>query len=280
MFEFLANLTQRRRWTVVIASVVLFAAAGVAGAGVADRLDPYGAQDPDTESVQASDRLEEAGYRGVGVVVLVNDVDVTTPAGRERVQALADEIAADEDVAKVNGFANTGSKAFVSEDGNSTYLAVRLSPTDDDGEQDAGGRIIAMMEDEDGVLVGGAAVVQHQVNDKVESDLQRAELFAFPLIFLLSLLFFRSLVAAALPLLVGGLAIVGTILMLRVASELGFGLNLRPQHRHRPRTRACDRLQPFHGVPLPRGDRQNRAPDCKRCAARWRPQGGPCCSPR
>ena len=230
MFEFLATLTQRRRWTVVIVSVVLFAAAGVAGAGVADRLDPYGADDPDTESVEASDRLEEAGYRGVGVVVLVNDVDVTTAAGRERVDALADEIAADEDVAEVNGFADTGSKAFVSEDQNSTYLAVRLSPTDDDGEQEASERIVALLEDEDDVLVGGAAVAQQQVNDKVESDLQRAELYAFPIIFLLSLLFFRSLVAAALPLLVGGLAIVGTILMLRVASELTsvsiFALNI------------------------------------------------------
>ncbi len=37
---------------------------------------------------------------------------------------------------------------------------------------------------------------------------------------LLSLLFFRSLVAALLPLLVGGVAIMGTLLILRVASEL------------------------------------------------------------
>ena len=47
---------------------------------------------------------------------------------------------------------------------------------------------------------------------------------------MLSLLFFRSLVAALLPLLVGGLSIVGTLVMLRVASEFGsisiFALNL------------------------------------------------------
>ena len=80
------------------------------------------------------------------------------------------------------------------------------------------------------MTVGGAAVAQAQVNDQVEEDLRRAELLAFPLLFLLSLLFFRSLVAALLPLLVGGLAIVGTFLMLRIASEVGsvsiFALNL------------------------------------------------------
>ncbi len=47
---------------------------------------------------------------------------------------------------------------------------------------------------------------------------------------MLSLLFFRSLVAALLPLMVGGLAIVGTLVTLRVASEFGsisiFSLNL------------------------------------------------------
>src|SRR5581483_4129096 len=61
-------------------------------------------------------------------------------------------------------------------------------------------------------------------------DLRRAELLAFPLLFLLSLLFFRSLVASLLPLLVGGLAIAGTFVILRIASEIGsisiFALNL------------------------------------------------------
>jgi uncharacterized membrane protein YdfJ with MMPL/SSD domain len=61
-------------------------------------------------------------------------------------------------------------------------------------------------------------------------DLRLAEALAFPLLFLLSLLFFRSLVASLLPLMIGGLAIVGTFLILRIASEIGsisiFALNL------------------------------------------------------
>jgi RND superfamily putative drug exporter len=73
-------------------------------------------------------------------------------------------------------------------------------------------------------------VVELEVNEQVERDLRTAELYAFPLLFLLSLLFFRSLVAALLPLLIGALAIVGTFLMLSVASELTtvsiFALNL------------------------------------------------------
>jgi RND superfamily putative drug exporter len=57
-----------------------------------------------------------------------------------------------------------------------------------------------------------------------------AEMLAFPILFLLSLLFFRSGVAALLPLMIGGLAIVGTFLLLRIANEVVdvsvFALNL------------------------------------------------------
>ncbi len=230
MFERLALLADRRGRTVVIAAVVLAMAAGAFGAGVADRLDPYGADDPATESVKAADRLQDAGYRETGVVVLVDDVDVDSAAGRRRIQALTKRIGADRDVAGVASVYSTGSRDFVSRDGTSTYLSVRLSPTDDGEIQDAGERIRAALEHEPGVLVGGGAVAQQQANDQVEKDLRRAELFAFPILFVLSLIFFRGLVAAALPLLVGGLTIVGTMVMLSVASELGsisiFALNL------------------------------------------------------
>jgi len=230
MFDRLARFADRRGRLVVITAVVLSIVAGALGAGVADRLDPYGADDPATESVKGADRLEQAGYRETGVVVLVHDVAVESRAGRDRIEALSEKLRADEDVAQVASFYTTGSRDFVSRDGNSTYLAVRLSPTDDEQIQDAGERIRAALDDEPGVMVGGGAVAQQQANDQVEKDLRRAELYAFPILFLLSVLFFRSLVAAALPLLVGGLTIVGTMLMLSVASELGsisiFALNL------------------------------------------------------
>ena len=82
MFEWLAQLAERRGRRVVIVAVVLAIVAGALGAGVADRLDPYGADDPATESVKAADQLERAGYRETGVVVLVDDVDVDSAAGR------------------------------------------------------------------------------------------------------------------------------------------------------------------------------------------------------
>jgi uncharacterized membrane protein YdfJ with MMPL/SSD domain len=222
--EGLARLVDRRARRVLAVAAVLFLVAGYLGAGVADHLDPYGADDPETESVIADERLEAAGYRGTGVVVLIDGVDVP------RIRELSRQLRADPDVQSVASFASTDSPDFVSRDGDSTYIAVALRPTEDEAVQDAADRIEQSLADEPGVEVGGPAVAVGQVNEQVEQDLRTAELYAFPLLFVLSLLFFRSLVAALLPLLIGALAIVGTFLLLRAASELTsvsiFALNL------------------------------------------------------
>jgi RND superfamily putative drug exporter len=230
MFERLAGLAQNHAKRVLIVAAVVFVAAGAIGSGVADHLAPYGAEDPSTESVRADNLLEDAGYREAGVVVLVDDVDVTTAQGRDRVAAIADQLGANPDVATVSSYLDTRSRDFVSRSGDATYLTAGLKPTDDEQAQDAAERIADSLDDEPGVTVGGSALVERQANEQVENDLRTAELYAFPLLFVLSLLFFRSLVAALLPLLVGGLAIVATMVTLRAAAEATdisiFALNL------------------------------------------------------
>ena len=230
MFNALASLAQDRGKWVVAASVVFFMLAGAIGGSVADKLDPYGADDPGTEAVIADERLEDAGFRDASVIVLVEGVDPTAPGGAERVAEVADLVRADPDVENVAGYAETRSGDFLSADGDSTYLAVSLTPTGDKDRQDAAERIREELAGEADVSVGGFALANEQVNQQVEEDLQTAEILAFPLLFLLSLLFFRSIVAALLPLLIGGLSIIGTFLALSIAADLGsisiFALNI------------------------------------------------------
>ena len=230
MFGALARLAQRHARAVVVVAVLFALLAAALGGSVAKRLDPYGAEDPATESVKAQDQLEEAGYRFPDVVALVEHAPVARPATRARVEALERSVRRNPEVDQVLGFYDTRSRAFVSEDGRSTYFVVTLKPTGDKQTQDVGGEIEDSLSAHPGVIVGGTAVAQEQVNNQVEKDLQHAEMLAFPLLFLLSLLFFRSLVASVLPLLIGGLAIVGTFLILRIASAFAsisvFALNL------------------------------------------------------
>jgi RND superfamily putative drug exporter len=230
MFDALARLADGHARRVGLFAIVFFLLAGALGGSVANRLDPYGADDPATETVQARDRLFDAGLRIPAVLAVVEDAPVAAPATRARVEALERGVRRRADVKSVTGYYETRSPVFVSKDGRSTYFAVALKPTEDKAWQEAGADIAEQLSSQPGVIVGGAAVAQEQVNKQVEKDLRMAEMLAFPLLFLLSLLFFRSLVASVLPLMIGGLAIIGTFLILRIASEVGsisiFALNL------------------------------------------------------
>ncbi len=82
----------------------------------------------------------------------------------------------------------------------------------------------------DHVLFSGLDIVFEELTHRSRTDLERAALYALPLLLLLSLWVFRGLVAALLPLLVGAFTVFGTFLSLRVAdSFVGlsvFALNL------------------------------------------------------
>jgi uncharacterized membrane protein YdfJ with MMPL/SSD domain len=220
VFDRLASLADGHARRTITIAVVFFVVAAVLGSSVASHLDPYGADDPGTESVRANRLLENAGYRETGVVILVQRAPVSDPATRKRVEGIERELRARGDVATVRGYYDTRSPDFVSRDRQATYVVVGLRPTDDKQAQDAGEAIEDQLAGRPGVEVGGPAVVSAQVNDQTEHDLRSAELLAFPLLFLFSLLFFRSLVASLLPLLVGGISIVGTFLLLRLLSEV------------------------------------------------------------
>src|SRR4051812_13395755 len=230
MLNALAELASRSPRKIVVVAVLAAAVAGALGSGVAKRLDPYGADDPATESVQADTRLHDAGFRDLSVIVLVREVRMSSRAGKRRVRAIEARVAKNRDVAKVASFYDTGARAFVSNDGRSTYLTVALKPTGDKAREDAARRIASSLADAPGVVLGGPSLTSYQANKQAQEDLRRAEAIAFPIVFLLSLLFFRGAVAAALPPLIGGLSLVGTLLVLRVASELTsvsvFALNL------------------------------------------------------
>ena len=78
--------------------------------------------------------------------------------------------------------------------------------------------------------MGGFAAGFNETNDQTRKDLTKAELIAFPVLALLLLFVFRGVVAAAIPLLIGVISIVGTLLVLRVMSGFAdtslFALNI------------------------------------------------------
>jgi uncharacterized membrane protein YdfJ with MMPL/SSD domain len=206
---------------ILLAAAIGAVLAGVFGARVSKNLVPYSANDPSSQSVQAGDRFQAAtGHQiDAGVVALVNSGEVRTPSARSRVQQVASELAAQPDVASVQSFYTTHDPAMVSDDRAETYVLAYFKPLSNKALKNVAQQIERHFAGQSDVTLGGNAVASAQVNTQVSHDLERAELLAFPLIFLLSFLFFRSLVAALLPPLLGGLAILATFFVLRIVSS-------------------------------------------------------------
>ena len=173
--------------------------------------------------------------------------------------------------------------ALVSRDGRYTLVLAAFA------DQDRSAAAVAHVRPElagSGVRFGGNDVAFHEINERTTSDLKRAETLAFPILLLLSFWVFRGLIAAALPLLVGGFAIVITFLLLRLIDQVPRAVDLRRQPRHRHRAGAGHRLQPVRALALPRGARarpgmaQPSPTTGPRSRARCRPPGAPCCTAR
>jgi len=103
---------------ILLVAVLAAAIAGAFGFGVAKHMSPYGADDPATQSVQATKRFEDAAHRKIdpGIVAIVRAGDVHSSAARQRVQHVAGELRADPDVASAVSFYDTHDLAMVSRD--------------------------------------------------------------------------------------------------------------------------------------------------------------------
>ena len=208
-----------RRPIVVIALIATIGAAFL-GSSIFNRAQPFGFSDPASESSHAYDAIESAtGARAVPAVLLL-----VTPGGsvrsaesRAAVRTAARTLAGIEGIVRV--VTPFQDPSLVSDSG-AQALVEGFASRSVDNLSKVGERVDAAFAGDGAVEVGGTAIASVQLNNTTENDLRRIELYASPIILLISLLVFRSLVAAVLPLIVGGMSIAFTLAALRLLSEV------------------------------------------------------------
>jgi uncharacterized membrane protein YdfJ with MMPL/SSD domain len=227
MLDSLARLMFRRRRRVLVGALLFVLLAGAVGGPVAGLLDSDDDFDPPSaEAVQAREAIARAtGASATPDIVAL--VRLGAPADSAPAQAkLRDvaRVASGPEVARVAAYEPGGPRELVSKDGQSSYVAVTLR---DGADAEP---VIDRMEGLPQVALGGPEVVGEQTGTQVQEDLARAETLAFPLLFLVSLLVFRGVVAALLPLAVGMTTILTTFLLMRGVNAVEpmsvFALNL------------------------------------------------------
>lgn len=216
----LARLTTRRPWLVLVAVVVFALVSIPLGAGRLGGLSSEGFDDPGTEAYQAEQRIIDASGVDPGLtsVVLVEPgTAVTAGAGAARLRSVTETLRGIEGVALVAPPAGPGSPQ-VGEGGDAAYVVAAFAAgTDSDVAAD---RLEEAFAGQPDVTLGGAVVADREVGTIIGEDIARAELIAFPILFLVSLWVFRGVVAALMPTVVGLLTILAAFLGLSVALEL------------------------------------------------------------
>jgi RND superfamily putative drug exporter len=236
MLGSLARFVVRRRVAVLVAAVLAMVVAGVVGGGVASHLSGGGFDDPGAESSAAKRALTHSfGAQTPNLVLLVTSADgsVDSPAAAAAGLALTQELAAQPDISQATSYWALGSPPPLrSNDGRRALVLATIGGTDD--------QVAARIKElspaftrtggDVSVQVGGFAEVFRQVSSQIEQDLKRAELISLPIVLVLLVVVFGSVVAASLPLGIGALAVIGTFLVLRVLASFTqvsiFALNL------------------------------------------------------
>jgi putative drug exporter of the RND superfamily len=225
MLARLARFLIRRRLPVLGAALAAVALAGALGTGVVDQLKTGGFEDPRAESTQAAAALRDTFHTGDPNLVLLVSArqgTVDDAAVAAEGMALTRRLAAERDVSEVRSYWSGRAAPLRSRDGRQALVLARITTGDE--ELAARADQLATTFDRDTAAVrvqlGGAGRFNAEAEDQVARDLARAEGIAVPITLLLLVVVFSSAVAGALPLAVGGFAIVGTLLVLRLLAGL------------------------------------------------------------
>lgn len=205
----IARLTYLRAWGVLVTAVVVLIAAAAVAIDIFDRVDPFDIADPGSDVEKAYNALEEGTGQSPDPEVILLVASDADPADAEAVLADVDGIAT---------VAGPKDDPRLKASDGTTLVVGYLDPGAN--RVDAGEQADEAVADLDGIEAGGTAVAAHQVGVRSEDDSRRIEVLASPILFLLLLIVFRTLVAAILPLLVAGITIVVTFAALRLLTDV------------------------------------------------------------
>jgi RND superfamily putative drug exporter len=208
----------------MVVAVVLGATliSAIWGMGVFGKLSQGGYDDPGSQSAQVANLVSgELGHPAGDVVVVYTaqgDRKVDDPAISSAALAVLHALPRDAVRSEVS-YWDTRAPRLATGDGSRAIASITLNASGANAQADAYARIRHSL-DIPGLTsqIGGTVPTNVAITNESSSDLELAEAVSLPITLILLLLIFGSVVAAALPVLVGGLAIAGSLGVLRLVS--------------------------------------------------------------
>ena len=237
MLQRIAQLAIAAPRRIIAIALLVMVACGIFGVPVAKHLSAGGFQDPTSQSAQATQLLVDKF--GQGDMQLL--ISVTSDGGAQSTVArsvgtdIVDQLKASPYIAQVTSAWTAPAPAeptLISKDGKTGLIVAGITGGESGAQKHAKELTDRLVHDRDGVTVraGGEAMTYVQINGQSEKDLLTMESIAIPLSFVVLIWVFGGLISAALPLAVGGFAILGSMAVLRAVTLITdvsiFALNL------------------------------------------------------
>jgi len=233
----IARMALRSPRLILVVAALLAVLTAVFGIPVANHLSSGGFQDPASESARAAQLLgDKFGQSDQQLQFTVSD-----PAGISSgpAQSIGAEIAA---TLKASPNVLSVSSPWTSEpaaaaeltstDGKTGLVIATMAGGENKAQVYASELASQFVGERDGVTVkaGGSSMIIRQINEQTKHDLMRMEAIAIPLSFVVLVWVFGGIIAATLPLLVGMMAILGAMSVLRLITHFTdvsiFALNI------------------------------------------------------
>ncbi|MEY4320524.1 MAG: hypothetical protein RLZZ471_465 [Actinomycetota bacterium] len=193
-----------------------------------------GYDDPTSTSARVTKLLSKDFNTEIPTVVLIADMPeyVDSQSSKQIGANLTSKLKTYAGVSEVSSYYTLGNPPSLrSDDGKAVYFFVK---TDKNVVETKLGKQIS--DELTGnfenakIYVAGFAAISSSISEQISSDLAAAETIAVPLTLLLLVFVFGSLVAAGLPMIVGGLAIVGSFFFVWISTQITdtsiFSINL------------------------------------------------------
>src|SRR5579871_112769 len=216
MFYHLGKLATRYRWLIVGFWMVAVAVALPFAPQASGVLQSGGFVSPDAESVRAINVLTQNLHLDQTIVQVIFTSQRYTADSPQFVQESQTALASVRTMPIVASLVSfTDNPRQISLDRHAAYVNVLLKP-----DPDSAAKLLPGLQQQIKPVpdlktsIGGGPVFYNDIQTVSERDLRRAEILAFPFAIIALLLVFRSVVAAILPALVGGGAVVVSLALI------------------------------------------------------------------
>ena len=243
LFARLGLLAYRYRWPILSFWAVVLVTATLFAPKLGGQLKGGGFEGSGRDSELAKDLMVEEFGLPRASLVIVFEGDNLSAKGEEYRRAedeALEPLRNMEDIRSVTTYADTKDESFLSEDGSKTYALVGFDVSVAETQSLVDEVRRKVRSDELTTYVTGPSAVYLDITNASAEDIRRAEKYAFPLALVILVIAFGTLVAAGIPVLIGGVSVLAalaalyflagvydmSVYVLSIATMLGLGLGI------------------------------------------------------